>query len=90
MQNIHLCTYPSLCVCVRPRAQEEAERRRGKEAMEAEERISQLQSERNELAEKLRETKKSLQEQQEGWQREKSKTLALTFSTSDVLGTRSE
>ena len=61
--------------------QEEEERRRGAEEMATEARLRQVQSERDALAVRLRETARSLREQEEGWRREKSKALALMFST---------
>lgn len=41
---------------------------------------SQLKNEKHELADQLKEVTISLKHQQEGWTKEKSKTLALTFS----------
>ena len=42
--------------------------------------LSQLESERNELAQRLANVEMLLTQQQEGWRKEKEKTMALTYS----------
>ncbi len=65
--------------------QEEREKQRDLEELRAEASVTQLRSNKYELAERLREAEGSLREQTEGWRREKSKTLSLMFSESRVI-----
>lgn len=51
-----------------------------KEETKLSSRLAQLQSERNELAQKLVDAETSLAHQSEGWSKEKSKTMTLTYS----------
>ena len=60
--------------------QEELEKQRSVEEMKTEATITQLLSEKHELAGQLREAKSSLAVQTEGWKKEQNKTLALMFS----------
>ena len=60
--------------------QEELERRRALEEVRREASESKLKSEKYELADQLREVSVSLKQQEEGWTKERGKTLKLTFS----------
>lgn len=51
-----------------------------KEDLKVTAKLSQLQAERNELAQRLAEAEASLAHQKEGWRREKNRTMALTYS----------
>ena len=42
--------------------------------------LARLQSERNDLAQRLASTEVSLAQQREGWRKEKEKTMTLTYS----------
>jgi hypothetical protein len=63
--------------------QEELERQRALEEARREANESKLQSEKYELADQLREVSASLKQQEEGWTKERGKTLKLTFSTQE-------
>ena len=58
------------------------EKRQGEEWLTHEAIVSQLLSEKNDLAEELKRTQHSLRVKSEGWQREKGKATALMFSKS--------
>lgn len=73
----------ALCVCILMHAwylQEELERQRALEVVRREASESKLKSEKYELADQLREVSVSLKQQEEGWTKERGKTLKLTFS----------
>ena len=60
--------------------QEELEKTGGEQWAKTEASINQLLSEKHGLAEELRRTQQSLSVQSDGWQRERSKAMALMFS----------
>lgn len=60
--------------------QEELEREKTVHELKRESSESQLKSEKYELAERLKEMTSSLKVQEEGWTKERSRTLKLTFS----------
>ena len=62
--------------------QEEIEREEGEQWARSEARLHRLLSEKQQLAEELRQTRESLQVQSDGWRRERSKATALMFSMS--------
>ena len=51
-----------------------------KEELHVTAKLSKLQSERNDLAQRLAEVELSLAHQKDGWRREREKTMALTYS----------
>lgn len=59
---------------------------RSVDAARYEEMIAQLRTERNQLAEQLKEVRRALKQQSEGWQNEHNRRLALMFSKLCCLG----
>lgn len=76
--------YIALCVCILCTCawylQEELERQRTLDEVRREASESKLMSEKYELADQLREVSASLKQQEEGWTKERGKTLKLMFS----------
>ena len=74
----------ALCVCILIKfnnaLQEELERQRALEEVRKEASECKLKSDKYELADQLREVSASLKQQEEGWTKERGKTLKLTFS----------
>lgn len=61
--------------------QVQGEEARWADASRYEEMIAQLRAEKSQLAEQLRDVRKALKQQSEGWQNEHNRRLALMFST---------
>ena len=77
----------ALCIpemCYAYHLQEELERQRALDEVRREASESQLKSEKYELADQLREASASLKQQEEGWTKERGKTLKLMFSKQNV------
>lgn len=60
--------------------QEENVKQWDKEEVKVTSQLARLQSERNVLAQRLVEAEASLTQQREGWQKERNKTMTLTYS----------
>ena len=71
-------------MCYAYHLQEELERQRALDEVRREASESQLMSEKYELADQLREASASLKQQEEGWTKERGKTLKLMFSMQNV------